>query len=120
MAANKFTSLFILALLSLTIKSYTQDNTVKTTIFEVNIKCDECEEKIFRNFSAYNGIKSIEVSMPDKCVRICYNPSYNSDISLLNTFKELGYTASIKTENTEVNNDCGCDDKCFAGKRNRF
>ena len=121
MTPDRITSLFILILLSLTFKSYAQNNTtIKTTTFEVNIVCEECKEKIVEKFSEENGIKSINVSISDKCVSICYNSNQNSDINLISEFEKIGYTASVKSDNHTIENDCDCNDDCFVSKKKRF
>lgn len=120
MTADKITSLFILILLSLTIKGQAQDNSTTTTTFEVNLKCKQCESIIVNNFSSENGIKSIEVSLEDRFVRICYNPDCNSDNNIISSLEKLGYTASVKTEELAIKNDCGCDDNCFTSKKRSY
>ncbi len=108
----------IATLLSITVSGFAQNETIKTTNFEVNLHCEECKNKIVQNFYNTDGIKSIEVSLPDQCVRISYNAIKNTDSELIKGFEALGYTANVKNENSYT--DCGCDDKCFTSKRKRL
>lgn len=76
--------------------------TSTTTTFVTDIKDDSCVAKIKKNISSLGKIEDYEVTLKTKEITVTYNSKKNTDEKIIAGFKEIGYKASVKTEETKT------------------
>lgn len=70
-----------------------------TTVFCTDIDCDHCKAKIMNNISVLGkGIEDVIVDVPTKKVTVIYDPSKNSDESLVKAFAKIKVKAEAEKE----------------------
>lgn len=67
-----------------------------TVVFTVSprMTCANCEKKITSNLRFEKGVKKIETSVPDRTVKVTYNPAKTNVEAIKKGFKKVGYTAT--------------------------
>ncbi|MFI3267667.1 MAG: heavy metal-associated domain-containing protein [Rikenellaceae bacterium] len=76
-----------------------KDTNLTTTVFVVDIDCENCVKKINNNVSALGkGIENVEVSLKAKEVEVTYNTKKNTDAGIIAGFKKIDVKASVKTQ----------------------
>ncbi|MCH5330347.1 MAG: cation transporter [Alistipes sp.] len=68
-----------------------------TTVFCTDIDCDHCKAKVMNTIPFEKGIKEVEVDVPTKKITVTYDPSKNSDESLIKAFAKI----KVKAEKEE-------------------
>ncbi len=94
-------------------------------VFDVNMHCGSCQQKIEKNIAFEKGVKAMEVSLENKTVSLTYDASKTSPEKLQASLVKLGYIASVKAAKAcsgEVAKagckDSGCKDKTITdGKK---
>jgi len=89
-------------------------------VFDVNMHCGSCQQKIEKNIAFEKGVKAMEVSLENKTVALTYDASKTSPEKLQASLVKLGYTASVKADKAcagEVAKagckDSGCKEKAL-------
>jgi len=67
---------------------------MKTTIYVSNMSCMHCKVRIEQALNQLQGISSIDISIPDKCVYI-EGEIHKSDA--IDAIRKIGYSAELKT-----------------------
>jgi copper chaperone CopZ len=70
-----------------------KDNSKETVVFEVNIDCNNCKNKIEKNIPFEKGVKAMDIDMENKTVTITYDPKKTDIASLQEGFKKIGKEA---------------------------
>lgn len=71
-------------------------------VFDVDIRCQNCINKIEQNIAFEKGVKDMECSLADKTVRIVYDASKTDVSKLADAFKAIGKTATVKSGPVDV------------------
>ena len=69
-----------------------------TVVFDVEIDCGNCKEKIEKNITFEKGVKEFEVSLENKTVQVKYRPDKTNEENLRQAIEKLGYKTTVKTE----------------------
>ena len=64
-----------------------------TVVYNVNIHCDNCVEKLTDKLSFLKGMEDLKISLPKKTVEIKYDPSKTNESNLVKAIEKCGYTA---------------------------
>ena len=64
-----------------------------TVIYNVNIHCENCVEKLTDKLSFLKGMEDLNVSLSQKTVVIKYDPSKTDEATLVKAIEKCGYTA---------------------------
>ena len=68
-----------------------------TTVFCTDIDCEHCKAKIMNNIPVLGkGIEDVTVDVPTKKVTVTYDPSKNSDESLVKAFAKIKVKAEAE------------------------
>ena len=70
----------------------------KTLTFIVSMDCHSCVQKIENNIPFEKGVKDLKVTLDKKECEVTFKENKTSAIKLVEAFNELGYTAKIKEE----------------------
>lgn len=65
----------------------------ETVTFKTSLHCDKCVKKVNENISFEKGVKDLSVSLSEKKVTICYDPSKTDEATLAKAIEKLGYSA---------------------------
>lgn len=72
-----------------------KDNSLKTTVFATDIRCENCSTKIMNNVpSLGKGIKDVQVSVANKTVTVTYDTRKNSDDRIVKGLKSINVDAA--------------------------
>lgn len=76
---------------------------IKTAVFttQPQMHCEGCENKIKNNLRFEKGIKRIETSVPNQAVTITYDADKTNINAIIEGFKKINYTATVKTDCAE-------------------
>lgn len=67
----------------------------RQVVFKTTLTCQNCAKKITENISFEKGVKDLEVSVPEKTVRVVYTPSKTSVETLAKAINKLGYKTEV-------------------------
>ncbi|MFA4838586.1 MAG: heavy-metal-associated domain-containing protein [Candidatus Neomarinimicrobiota bacterium] len=67
---------------------------MKTTVYVSNMSCMHCKMRIEQALKRLSGISSIDISVPDKTVKI-EGEVRESDV--IDAIRNIGYSAELKT-----------------------
>ncbi|MDR0371433.1 MAG: heavy-metal-associated domain-containing protein [Prevotellaceae bacterium] len=70
-----------------------KDNNKETVVFDVDIDCNNCKNKIEKNIPFEKGVKALDVDMDSKTVTVTYDPKKTDIASLQEGFKKIGKEA---------------------------
>ncbi|WP_075601761.1 heavy-metal-associated domain-containing protein [Saccharicrinis aurantiacus] len=87
--------LVLLFTLSVNLVSAKEKGTVKQVTYECSIDCHDCKEKIMKNISYEKGVKSIQVDIPTKLVKIKYRDDKTDSDKLKKALEKLGYETKV-------------------------
>lgn len=90
----------VIAILSVLLISSTaifaqKKNNVKTSLFDVNLHCHSCQQKVEKNIAYEKGVKDLKVNLNERTVAVTYDSRKNSDEGLIKAFEKLGFTAAV-------------------------
>lgn len=88
-----------------------KDN-LKTSVFNVNVHCVSCKDKIEKNIAFEKGVKDMLVDLDAKTVSITYDKRKNSDEKLIGAFSKLGYEAAVVPSGCAAESDENGKGKC--------
>lgn len=71
---------------------------VKTVVFVSDFHCKKCVAKIEDTIPFEKGVKSLEVSLETKTIKIVYDASKTTVEKLQAAVRKLGYSAEVKSE----------------------
>jgi periplasmic mercuric ion binding protein len=77
---------------------YASDKKSKSVVFEVDMDCQSCVNKIKNNISYEKGVMDLNVSLENKEVKIEFRTDKTSEGKLIEAFKKIGYTAKVKDQ----------------------
>lgn len=82
---------------------------IKTAVFttQPQMHCESCENKIKNNMRFEKGIKRIETDIPNQAVTITYDADKTNVGAIIEGFKKIDYTATVKTECAEKTCEAG-------------
>lgn len=78
-----------------TMTSVSPKKEYKTVTFNVSMHCHNCVKKLNENLSFEKGVKSLDVSLDTKTVKITYDPAKTDVSALQKAIEKLGYTAKL-------------------------
>ena len=89
--------LTVLVSMTSIVNSQNKKETTKcNVIFNVEMDCHSCQQKIEKNISFEKGVKAMKVDLPKQTVELTYD-SRKTDIAKLTlAFEKLGYPATVK------------------------
>ncbi|MBO7117204.1 MAG: heavy-metal-associated domain-containing protein [Bacteroidales bacterium] len=64
-----------------------------TVIYNVNIHCENCVEKLTDKLSFLKGMEDLNISLSQKTVVIKYDPAKTDEATLVKAIEKCGYTA---------------------------
>jgi len=91
-------SLLLCALMSVSLWAKAERQTV---IFDVDIHCQNCINKIEKNIAFEPGVKDLECDLEQKTVTITFDPAKTSVDQLLEAFAKIRKPAKLHTESAE-------------------
>ena len=74
----------------------------RVALYQTNLHCEKCAEKIQNNVAFEKGVVDLEVSVPDKTVRIVYKAGKTDPEKLAKAIASLGYKVELISDK-EVN-----------------
>jgi len=72
----------------------------QTIVLEVNLHCHDCVRKIEGNIPYEKGVKDLKVSLEKLECEVTYRGDRTTPEKLIEAFKELGYKAKLKTDDS--------------------
>lgn len=92
----KLIALIIVFLGFSVISSHAQNNDRKpvTTVYSVNIDCQNCVDKITKELAFTRGVRDLQFSIENQTVAVIYRPDRLSKDVIEKKLKDLGYEAS--------------------------
>jgi copper chaperone CopZ len=70
----------------------------ETVVFQVNMDCHSCVQKIEGNIPFEKGVKDLKVSLEKLECEVTFREDKTSVDKLIEAFDKLGYKAEIKTD----------------------
>ena len=67
----------------------------REAVYQTNLHCAKCAEKIQNNVAFEKGVVDLEISVPDKTVRIVYKAGKTDAETLAKAIKDLGYKVEL-------------------------
>jgi periplasmic mercuric ion binding protein len=97
---SKFTTLFILLLLSVSLKAQhkidSNNKAQEKVTFIVGMHCEACKARIEKAVPLEKGVKDLQVDLEKKEVTVIYKPNKTTVEKLKKAIEELGYTCKQK------------------------
>lgn len=88
--------LSILAVAAVSVLLLTSGKGVKKEVlYQTNLHCDKCAEKIRENVSFEKGVKTLKIAVEDKTVKITYDGAKTDAEKLRKAIEKLGYKAEV-------------------------
>jgi periplasmic mercuric ion binding protein len=72
----------------------------QTVVFKVNLHCHDCVRKIEGNIPYEKGVRDLKVSLEKLECEVTYRDDRTTPEKLIEAFKELGYQAKLKTDDS--------------------
>lgn len=72
-----------------------KESTKQNVVFNVDMDCHSCQQKIEKNIAFEKGVKAMNVSLEKKTVDITYDSRKTDVVKLQQAFKKIGYEAVI-------------------------
>ncbi len=110
---NKNQLLLAIVLFASTIVIAQTKKTVRNEkkVFDVSMTCENCKLKIEKNIAFEHGVLDMYVNLKKKTVSILYDTTKTSSSILIDSFKDLGYEATIDSKfnscTCKIGTDCG-------------
>lgn len=92
-----------------------QDASSKQVVYQVDIGCQACVDKINNHVSKDSGVESFTADLNSKTVTIKYNAAKTDAEKIQAAISEAGYTAKACTSTKNATSKC-CDEKKTASK----
>lgn len=64
-------------------------------VFQANLHCEKCAEKVRENVSFEKGVKDLSISVPEKTVTVTFVAEKTDTVKLKKAIERLGYNAKI-------------------------
>ncbi len=110
-------TVFVLA--SSMVVAQTKKTGNEKVVFDVNMHCGSCQQKIEKNIAFEKGVKAMEVSLENKTVALTYDASKTDADKLQAALVKLGYKASVKADKACAGEvaKAGCKDNALADSK---
>ncbi len=87
---------FLLVAILTTATASAQKSQNDTTVcYKVSMDCMDCKLKIEKNIAFEKGVKMLDISLPDKTVKVKYNKNKNTAENLKMAIEKLKYKVEI-------------------------
>jgi copper chaperone CopZ len=87
----------LLMLIGIALPASAKKKAAKTTVFHVEMTCQNCINNIEKNVSWEKGVTDLVCDLKAQTVTITYNPDKTDDAKLIAAFKKIGKDASVET-----------------------
>lgn len=88
----------------------------KTVTFKSSVNCDMCKNKIEKDLPLTKGVKSVNVDVKKKEIKVVYNPEKTTVAKLKTAISKIGYDADEVMANQKAHdhlpNCCQKDKEC--------
>lgn len=74
----------------------------RTVVFNVDLHCQGCVNKIEKNIPYEKGVKDLQCSLPSKTVVVTFDPAKTSVEALQQAFQKLGKPATVNEKATKA------------------
>lgn len=77
----------------------------RTVVFDVDIHCQGCIDKIEKNIAFERGVKDLECNLDEKTVQIVYDPAKTDIKHLQAAFAKINKNASVRYSEEQETQD---------------
>lgn len=89
-------SFILIFAVAISVNAEGKKNRNKTVTFEVSMHCQSCVNRIEKNISFEKGVKDLEISLPEKTVKITFDTLRNNTDKLKKSIEKLGYETKMR------------------------